>query len=91
MRKHDILYFFHSENAFILKLRPPCTATRSLVTSYHSNHKAVKPNRAVVLPTQISIPDADKTDTWFNRLTIHKLEGKVPGVSARALGVFLNL
>ena len=29
---------------------------------------------------QISVPDADKTDSWFNRMTIGKLMKDAPGV-----------
>lgn len=32
---------------------------------------------------QISVPDADKTDTWFNRMTIGKLKKEAPGVRKR--------
>lgn len=32
---------------------------------------------------QISVPDADKTDTWFNRMTIGKLNKEAPGVRKR--------
>ena len=39
---------------------------------------------------QISVPDADKTDTWFNRMTISKLVKEAPGVRKHVPGSIEN-